>query len=43
MKTFRAWTSSSKSNDSQAITIEVSNSQTGGDWPISEKGLGIFS
>ena len=32
----RAWTSSSKSNDCQAITIEVSNSSTGGDWPISE-------
>ena len=34
---FRAWTSSSKSNDSQAITIEVSNSEKGGDWPISEE------
>ena len=32
----RAWTSSSKSNDCQAITVEVSNSSTGGDWPISE-------
>ena len=32
----RAWTSSSFSNDCQAITIEVSNSSTGGDWPISE-------
>ena len=32
----RAWTSSSSSNDCQAITIEVSNSSTGGDWPISE-------
>lgn len=31
----RAWTSSSSSNDCQAITIEVSNSSTGGDWPIS--------
>ena len=32
----RAWTSSSSSNDCQAITVEVSNSSTGGDWPISE-------
>lgn len=32
----RAWTSSSKSNDCQAITIEVSNSATGGNYPISE-------
>ena len=32
----RAWTSSSSSNDCQAITIEVSNSSTGGDWPISD-------
>ncbi len=32
---FRAWTSSSWDNDNQAITIEVSNSATGGNWPIS--------
>ena len=32
----RAWTSSSKTNDCQAITVEVSNSSNGGDWPISE-------
>lgn len=32
----RAWTSSSKWNDCQAITVEVSNSARGGDWPISE-------
>ena len=32
----RAWTSSSSSNDCQAITVEVSNSATGGEWPISE-------
>ena len=31
----RAWTSSNSINDCQAITIEVSNSSTGGDWPIS--------
>ena len=33
----RPWTSSSRSNDFQAITIEISNSKTGGDWPISDK------
>ena len=32
----RAWTSSNKENDCQAITIEISNSSAGGDWPISE-------
>lgn len=32
----RAWTSSNGVNDCQAITIEVSNSQAGGNWPISE-------
>lgn len=31
----RAWTSSSPDNDHRAITIEVSNSNTGGKWPIS--------
>ena len=32
----RAWTSSSRSNDFQSITIEVSNCSTGGEWPISD-------
>ena len=32
----RPWTSSSSWNDNQAITIEVSNSQSGGEWPISD-------
>jgi len=32
----RAWTSSSATNDNQAITIEVSNISAGGDWPVSE-------
>ena len=32
----RAWTSSSRTNDYQAITIEVSNSALGGDYPISD-------
>ena len=33
---FRAWTSSSWDNDNQAITIEVANSATGGNWPVSD-------
>ncbi len=32
----RAWTSSSSSNDCQAITIEVSNCEIGGKWKISD-------
>ena len=32
----RAYTSSNKANDCQAITIEVANSENGGNWPISE-------
>ena len=32
-----AWTSASWDNDIRAITIEVSNSYAGGDWPISDK------
>lgn len=32
----RAWTSSSPDNDHQAITIEVSNDQVGGEWHISD-------
>jgi len=31
----RAWTSSNATNDHQAVTIEVANSQTGGNWPVS--------
>lgn len=33
---YRAWTSSSKANDGIAVTIEVSNCKTSGDYPISE-------
>ena len=33
----RPWTSSSPSNDYQAVTIEISNSKTGNPWPISDK------
>lgn len=32
----RAWTSSSRSNDFQAITVEVSNCENGGEWRVSE-------
>ena len=32
----RAWTSSSPLNDHQAITVEISNDQVGGDWHISD-------
>lgn len=32
----RPWTSSSSANDNRAITIEVSNSQSGGNWPVSD-------
>lgn len=32
----RAWTSSNRANDCQAITIEVANSANGDPWPISE-------
>ncbi|MBR6641714.1 MAG: N-acetylmuramoyl-L-alanine amidase [Clostridia bacterium] len=32
----RAWTSSSRLNDCQAITIEVSNCENGGQWRISD-------
>lgn len=33
----RAWTSSNKTNDSQAVTIEVANDTIGGDWHVSDK------
>lgn len=36
---YRAWTSSSKWNDQRAITIEISNSKTGGNWPVSEASI----
>lgn len=32
----RAWTSSSAANDNIAVTIEVSNSEVGGNWPVSD-------
>lgn len=33
----RSWCSASGWNDRKAITIEVANSSTGGDWPVSQK------
>ena len=35
----RSHASSSSQNDSKAVTIEVSNSAAGGDWPVSDKAL----
>ena len=35
----RAWTSSNKANDNQAVTIEVANDSKGPDWHISDKAL----
>lgn len=32
----QAWTSSNYDNDQRAVTIETSNSATGGDWPVSD-------
>ena len=34
-----AWTSSSKWNDNQAITVEVSNCEVGGEWKVSDAAL----
>lgn len=33
----RAWTSSSRENDHQAVTIEVANDEIGGDWHVSDE------
>lgn len=35
----RAYTSSSKANDEEAVTIEVSNCEKGGQWKVSDKAL----
>lgn len=35
----RSWASCSAWNDSRAVTIEVANSRSGGDWPVSDKAL----
>lgn len=36
---YRPWTSSSRSNDEEAVTIEVANCTIGGDWEISEEAM----
>ena len=33
----RSWCSSSRDNDHRAVTIEVSNSSKGGEWPVSDE------
>ncbi len=35
----RAWTSGSRDNDNQAVTIEVANDEIGGQWHVSDKAL----
>lgn len=35
----RSWCTSSRDNDHRAITFEVSNSATGGNWPVSDAAL----
>ena len=35
----RAWTTGSREIDQKAITIEVANSEVGGDWPVSATAL----
>lgn len=36
---YRAWTTSNFDIDKKAVTIEVANSSTGGQWPVSDKAL----
>lgn len=36
---YRAWTSGSWEADSYSITVEVQNSATGGQWPVSDKAI----
>lgn len=36
---YRAWTSSNRANDEQAVTIEVANCGGGPNWPVSDKAL----
>lgn len=38
----RAWTSSNSENDHKAVTIEVGNSQSGGNWPVSDVDLALL-
>lgn len=39
---YRAWTSSNANNDHRAVTIEVGNSSSGGQWPISDEDLSLL-
>ena len=39
---YRPWTTSSWTIDKRAITIEVSNCETGGEWPVSDKVLQVL-
>lgn len=39
---YRAWTSSNAENDHRAVTIEVGNSSSGGQWPISDEDLALL-
>ncbi len=36
---YRSWCSSNGDNDNIAVTIEVANSKSGGNWPVSDKAL----
>ena len=38
----RAWTSSNRENDSQAVTIEVANDETGGEWHVSDRAYEVL-
>ncbi len=35
----RSWASSNAANDHRAVTIEVANSKSGGNWPVSDKAM----
>ncbi len=39
---YRAWTSSNAENDHRAVTIEVGNSSSGGQWPIADEDLALL-
>lgn len=39
---YRAWTSSNAENDHRAVTIEVGNSSSGGQWPIADVDLELL-
>lgn len=39
---YRAWTSGNAENDHRAVTIEVGNSSSGGQWPIADEDLELL-